>query len=250
MIDPIKLGIYILFFLPGFIFLQIKDRHLLIENKGQFEKVMEIILWSAFIWVMCIAIFWFVSPINILKLDKVIFSIKEGVVKQESLVHAGHRADITIMLIGIIKEHFLFSIIFFFSTCLFAFIAATVWGGLGRISRIEKFFRVVNKGDSVTFTSVSFFRNNIGKPVLIKTSDKTYIGQLYRAPDNISDEHLIIDTPYILSDKVGLRRIEGVEKLLIKCSELESILAYHKEFLRDKEEMKAQNERREKWLKE
>lgn len=33
MIDLIQLGFYILFFIPGFIFVQTKDYHLLRENK-------------------------------------------------------------------------------------------------------------------------------------------------------------------------------------------------------------------------
>src|SRR6059058_3249949 len=49
--DAIKSGFYILLLLPGFIFVQTRDYHLLREAKGQFEKTLEIILWSAIIWV-------------------------------------------------------------------------------------------------------------------------------------------------------------------------------------------------------
>ena len=54
--DPLKIGLYVLLLLPGFIFVQVLEFHLLREEKPQFEKTLEIILASAFLWVVAVAV--------------------------------------------------------------------------------------------------------------------------------------------------------------------------------------------------
>ena len=56
MIDLLDIGFYLLIFLPGFIFVQVIERHLLREKKPQFEKTIEIVLWSVLIWMVSLSI--------------------------------------------------------------------------------------------------------------------------------------------------------------------------------------------------
>jgi Family of unknown function (DUF6338) len=49
--DPFKLGLYVLLLLPGFIFVQVREYYLLREKRSQFEKTLDIILWSAALWI-------------------------------------------------------------------------------------------------------------------------------------------------------------------------------------------------------
>src|SRR5215469_5438459 len=62
MADPLKLGIYVLLLLPGFIFVQTRDYHLLREKRSQFETSLDILLWSAAIWMIaCASPVWWPS---------------------------------------------------------------------------------------------------------------------------------------------------------------------------------------------
>lgn len=57
--EPLKLGIFILLLVPGFIFVQILEFHLLREKRSQFEKSLEIVLYGALIWIAaCASPFW------------------------------------------------------------------------------------------------------------------------------------------------------------------------------------------------
>ena len=48
MLENIKLGLLVVALLPGFIFVQAREHHLLREKRPQFEKTLEIILDSLF----------------------------------------------------------------------------------------------------------------------------------------------------------------------------------------------------------
>jgi Family of unknown function (DUF6338) len=56
--DPIRWGLYLLLVLPGFILVQTREYHLLLEKRSQFEKTLEILLWSAAIWMIACATPW------------------------------------------------------------------------------------------------------------------------------------------------------------------------------------------------
>jgi hypothetical protein len=62
--DALKIGVYVLLVLPGFILVQTREYHLLREKGSQFEKTLEIILWSAAIWIIACAspIWWPSNP--------------------------------------------------------------------------------------------------------------------------------------------------------------------------------------------
>src|ERR1051326_5823052 len=57
--DVAKLGFYALLLLPGFIWVQVFEYHLVREKKPQLEKTLEIVLFSALIWILAIVMpFW------------------------------------------------------------------------------------------------------------------------------------------------------------------------------------------------
>src|SRR5581483_205545 len=70
--DPLKLGLYVLLLLPGFIFVQVREYHLLREKRSQFEKSLDIILWSAAIWMVActVPVWWPWSASRTLALDE------------------------------------------------------------------------------------------------------------------------------------------------------------------------------------
>jgi hypothetical protein len=71
-LDPLKLGLFVLLFLPGFIFVETCEHHLLRERKPQFEKTFEILLWSAFIWLIAFAVpVWWPSTSRTIAIDAI-----------------------------------------------------------------------------------------------------------------------------------------------------------------------------------
>lgn len=67
--DALKIGVYVLLVLPGFILVQTREYHLLREKRSQFEKTLEIVLWSSAIWIIaCASPFWWPLDPRILAL--------------------------------------------------------------------------------------------------------------------------------------------------------------------------------------
>ena len=54
MLDNFKIGLVVVLLLPGFIFIQVQEHHLLREKKPQFEKTLEIVLISCLIWIVAL----------------------------------------------------------------------------------------------------------------------------------------------------------------------------------------------------
>jgi hypothetical protein len=121
--DPLEIGIYILLALPGFIFIQVHEHHLLRESKPQFEKTLEIILASALIWAtaLFLPVWW---P----------WGIARGWVVQEMSSVMGGKSQLGAMgrdlrSIRLFGE-------FFFGVCLWTLVAANLWGILRKVNRV------------------------------------------------------------------------------------------------------------------
>src|SRR6185312_15849359 len=110
--DPLKFGIYVLLLLPGFIFVQTREYHLLREKRSQLEKSLEILLWSAILWVFaCTVSFWW--P----------FRASRAVALCE--VRVALRKPETLDLLEVLTID---SAIFFGVVCMWSFLLANTWG--------------------------------------------------------------------------------------------------------------------------
>lgn len=133
MIDLLNIGFYLLIFLPGFIFVQVIERHLLREKKPQFEKTIEIVLWSVLIWMISFSIpFWrlFYSERDLLLNEFTKFLATDS--QQEKMFN-----EIKHLVPSVSK----FFTLFFFSVCGWVFVLANLWGLIRKQRIVDALFK-------------------------------------------------------------------------------------------------------------
>lgn len=212
--DPIQIGVFILAFVPGYIFIQTLDHHLLKGEKTQFEKTVQILLASTVIWLLAL-VCPFLVPVQNEKtvlLDIIRRAITEEkaypVVKADLVTNAGKAAAL------------------FITVCVYSFLCANFWGILRRTSLLDRFVRRLTKRDWYKTVSLRFFSENINATVLVTKKDKLrYAGVLNGAPDDKNDNCIIIAAPHILEKRNG--KFEFIKlsanSLLVNTNEIEVI---------------------------
>jgi hypothetical protein len=219
--DAFKLGIYILLFIPGFIFVQTKDYHLLREKKAQFEKALEIILWSAFLWVLAgLILIWFLGNCSteICKGIQIIIS-KENI----DFLSAENVKKVS-WLAG-----------FFLSVCVFSFIFATCWGIFRKYPRIDRWIKWFTGRDWYASVAFKFFHMNMNKGIEVTVKDTKYIGVLFSAPDTKEDKHIIVAKPKVVI-KTGkdytIEELPLVDYIAIKFDKIDHIKAFSEKIIK------------------
>jgi len=188
--EPLQIGLFILMFVPGYIFIQIIDHYLLKGEKSQFEKTIQVLFTSTVIWLFVFVWPWFI-PVQKQK-EAVIGIIKQGMINNKQREY---------FVSEIINSSEKVTILFIF-VCIYAFLGANLWGYLRRTKKIDNFIRAITKRDWYKTVSLRFFDENIDSTILITTKDKRrYIGILNGAPDDKTDNHIIIVDPYYVEEK-------------------------------------------------
>lgn len=232
---PFKIGIYILLFIPGFVLVQTKDHHLLREKKQQFEKTLEIILWSALIWFFAFILpFWF--PCDNYR-QEVILALK-NVASQN-----GNLDSLSQKILNTGKS----SAVFYIFVCIWAFVAAHIWGLFRKLKYVDIIITYLTGRDWYPSVAFRFFKENLRKAVEVRVGEVKYIGVLYSAPDNKEDEHIIITDPWVVykdeNNKFKTEKLESVSKVVIKFNDISEIKSFKNEILIKKD---PKNGRREK----
>ena len=230
MIEFWNIGFYLLFFLPGFIFVQVVERHLLRENKPQFEKTIEIFLWSAFLWMIAIGVpAW--SPFSYAR-ESFLNSVREYITSMDAI------PEVRTIIIRDLVDNLYNGIIFFFTVCSWSFIVANIWGMLRKSRRIGAFFVYVLGRDWYPTTAFKFFQFNIKKPVEVKVGEKKYLGILHSAPDTKEDKYIILSKPYLITQVNEEYKVEPLslaEGVLIKVDDIDLITAYSRQITKKKD---------------
>ena len=258
LLDPFKIGIIVLFFVPGFIFIQVTERHLLREKKPQFEKTFEIILWSAFLWVLSISVHNLVFGLErqtlvmelILEPPKGVTQIQTEEVLSRGTTIAGksvqekrsvveqlaYAEHLTAARVSRISNGFA---IFYFVVCLFALISGTLWGIFRKQRVIDSLGIFVSGRDWYPSVKFKFFAENINRAVEFKIAGDQYLGTLLSAPDTKEDDHLIIQAPKKLvemktdSGKAVRKYVDMplVRDMLINIGDVSEFKSYSDEIL-------------------
>lgn len=216
MVDPLKLGLYVLLLLPGLIFVQIIEYHLLREKKPQFERILDIILWSAIIWVVaCASPLWpFCSARN------------EALHTIENAFKYAEKNDISLSAIEIFNAS---SVRFFVTVSVLSFFAANVWGIVRRGYLVDRLFRTVTGRDWYSSVAYKFFNENTDKAVVVAVEGNRYMGILDSAPDTKEDRYIILKDVYLLpgpeSKLKEIEKLSYVDHLLIKFDDIKEIQA-------------------------
>jgi len=224
LLEPLNIGIYILLFIPGFIFVQTKDYHLLREKKPQFEKTLEIILWSAVIWLVAIA-----SPY-----------IPFGMVARASLIKGvetflteNNNNSWLIVVFSQGKS----SATFFLSVCLSSFIIANIWGIVRKSNFIDGIIKYVTGRDWYPSIAFRFFKDNLDKVVEVTIGDLKYVGILFSAPDTKDDKYIILRQPHLIyktDSGYEKEELKLIDSMVIKFDDINEIKAYNETILKSK----------------
>ena len=203
-----EVGIYALLLIPGFIWVQVYEHHLLREKKEQFVKTLEIVLWSAFIWAFSV---WlpFGSSKLILNSLKTTLQGKNGVANLSK-----EPTDV----IG-----------FFAAVCIWTFLIANLWALCRKTRWGNALIKVWTGRDWYPSVAFRFFKENLDKGVTVVTSNKRYTGVLYSAPDTAEDKYIILTSVWVLPepnpDKLMPEQLKLVKHLLIKIDEISEMRA-------------------------
>jgi len=214
--DPIKLGLYVLLLLPGFILVQTREYHLLREKRSQFEKTLDILLWSAAIWTIACVVPW-------------------------SWPFFGHRA----LALEQARATFRYfaqgaspdwpellttdAALFFGYICVWVFLIANFWGYSRKTWWVNGIVRLVTGRDWYPSVALKFFEQNIDSVVIVQTPDYRYLGTLHSAPDSKEDPYLILsEVAYFLKPgETGPnpKPLPGVRWVLIRFNDMIEIQA-------------------------
>ena len=220
MLDFPKTGIYILLFLPGFIFVQTKEYHLLREKRPQFEKTLEVILFSAIIWMIALA-----SPIWLLGV-----SAREEVLQ---VLNTVLEKDKMKSLLNEILKLKMASAIFFLSVCFWSFIFANLWGIIRKFPRFDSIIKGFTGRDWYPSVAFKFFKENLDRGVEVTVQDDKYLGVLYSAPDNKEDKYIVITKPHLLHESGKIEPLTLVDYVVIKLDDISQIRSYKEEILKE-----------------
>lgn len=228
-LPSLKVGLIAILLLPGFIFVQIIERHLLREKKPQFEKSLEIFLSSILIWII-FAIFPYTIPctnlqndlfaaiLNSLKADE--YSIKKMLTDYKSLPY-----DFAIYFIAI---------------CIWAFLLGNVWGIFRKWQKTNMIISFITGRNWYPNVSYEFYNDNLDKPIEFTINDKRYLGILHRAPDTTDDNYIIIRDLYEIKKKLNtaneeweFEALSSIKQMVIKISEIKEMKSYTDKLLKD-----------------
>jgi hypothetical protein len=209
--NPLGLGLYIFLLLPGFIWVQVYEYHLLREKKEQFVKTLEIVLWSAFIWALAYAMpsGWFGGALR----DQVVGTVKNSF--NAGIILPSREWDLDVL------------INFFFVVYLQTFIAANAWGFMRKWRRVDGAIKYFTGRDWYSSVAFRFFNENVNKGVIVKVQGVRYMGILYGAPDTAEDKYIILTKVSVLpdvgSEKSKVESIPLVRHVLIKFDDIAEI---------------------------
>jgi len=217
--DPLKLGIYVLLLLRGFIFVQVYEHHLLREKKEQFAKTLEIILYSAFIW----AIVWLIFSVGWPSKEAILRAIK--FMGQNKVPSVLQNPTETRSLAC-----------FFLTVCGLTFVVAHVWGIVRKAQRFDAIVKFVTGRDWYPSVAFRFFKENLNKAVIVSVENRRYLGILFSAPDTKEDKYVILTKVSLLpspgSGQTTIERLPLVDYLLIKFDDIREIQALTRDVLR------------------
>lgn len=229
MLENIKFGLLVVALLPGFIFVQAREHHLLREKRPQFEKTLEIILDSCFIWIIALAIpVWWPWNAARERLRFEVVALINSQLNNNGLAHPFSGDDFASLSR------------FFLAVCCWSFIAANLWGVARKDARVDAAFTFITGRSWYPSVTVEFFKHSLNSAVRVETLEMRYLGVLSSAPDTADGEHIILRSVAVLpKGEPGidpkLEPLPLVEEILIKIDQLTSIQLLKPTVLKKKE---------------
>ena len=213
--DALKIGIYVFLILPGFILVQTREYHLLREKRSQFEKSLEIVLWSATIWIIaCASPYWFPENPRSVALCEARNALQDS--------GSAVRIDWPQLLT---TE----AAIFFATVCLYSFVGANLWGIIRKTRYVDAVIHWITGRDWYPSVKQKFFDRNLNQAVIVETPQTRYLGILYSAPDTKEDPHIVLSEvsriPKPGESPQQIERLPLVDSVLIRFDDIIEIQA-------------------------
>jgi hypothetical protein len=188
---PVSLILFILVFVPGYIFIHILDYHLVKGEKSQFEKTVQGLLVSTIIWP--IMMFFPYIPFVMEHRKIVIDYLKDAFITKQ--LNGNYETES-------IVNSFIF---LYLIVCGYVFVLGNIWGWIRRHKTIDDWFRFFTGRDRYKTVSLRFYTEYFGSTVAVSTFDgKKYAGVLTGAPDDNNDA-IIINKPFVLEGNTFMR---------------------------------------------
>lgn len=208
--EPLRLGVFVLLLMPGFIFVQTREYHLLRERRSQFEKTFDIVLWSAAIWIVACAlpVWWPFSSARA-------YALVEGTAVFQYSVPGSNSDWLTLLTRD--------SAVFFGSVCLWAAVVANVWGAGRKTRYIDATIRWWTGRDWYPSVALKFFDQNLSRVVVIGTPQSRYLGTLFSAPDTREDSYIVLSNVSLLPPigvEGAIEQLPLVRWVLIKFDDI------------------------------
>lgn len=217
-------------FLPGFIYIQIIEYHLLREKKNQFEKTLEIVLNSIFIWVISsfLPIWWPWNEQRLVLLEHLPQLLVVSNSADENLTSNDYRLLIEN------AGYFFFAVIFW------VLIFANIYGVIRKFRYVDGIFKVTTGRDWYPSVSFNFYQNYINKPVEVKTENLRIIGILFSAPDTREDDYILLKDIYFITE-AGIEKSKINDSILLETNKIEYIISYKDSILKGKKNGRSKN---------
>lgn len=219
-LDPFKVGLSILLFLPGFIFVEVREHHLARERKPQFEKTLEIILWSAFIWLIAFAlpVWWPYSEGRNAVLEAVQRTARENGAGEWMTAMPNSSAGYFLAVNG------------------WAFVVANLWGMARKKTLVDAVIKSITGRDWYPSVRFRFFQDSLDKVVVVRLDNRRYLGILFSAPDRKDDNFIILKEVSLLPEgdrqEETIEPLPLVESLLLRVDDIQEIQSLERRVLR------------------
>jgi len=178
----------ILFFVPGYIYIQTVDHFLLKRDKTQFEKTIQGLIASMMIWILFYLIRW--QPLN---------NEKEAVI---NLIILRIQTPNNPYVIEYLIKKLPYIAGLFLLLCFYSFIAASVFATIRKTKLVANIIQLFTGRDYFQNVEFRFYTEGINKTVILTMKNGfRYVGILEGSPDQENDKKIIVSDPYIIENK-------------------------------------------------
>lgn len=201
----------VLFFIPGYIFIQTFDHFLLKREKTQFEKTVQGFIASIIIWIIFyINTFQFFNKEKESIINLVIQKIKNqhNLYVNDVLVSKAPYIGILILLL-----------------CLYSFLLASIISIIRKTKLVANIIQLFTGRDYFQNVEFRFYTEGINKTVIITMKNENrFVGILVGTPDQENDTKIIISDPYIIEKNILVKL--RADRLLIDTNNVDLLELY------------------------
>ena len=214
----------LLFYIPGYVFVCVKDYFLLKRQKGQFEKTIQGLVASIFLFLIYMLLVNLASIPFAYFLKKARPKIVEEVLKTLKIFLIYNKNDAEKFVAFITLQKVILYVAFVF----FCFFSGCLWAGIWRSNFVINNIKKLTSRDYFEKVELGFYEQFLDKEVCVslKNGEGNFYGYLAAAPDNENDVKLVLANPCRVDIDLPAR-VDG-DRILININEVNYIVGVNK----------------------